>query len=263
MPIQSIDTRRVYQQISDQLLKLIEAGEFTVGSRLPSERDLAEKFKVSRPSVREALIALEVVGVVQIKMGSGVYVCQPEQKREKGQRAKKLPVKDFAPFELIQARLLIESEIASQAALCRTDDDIIQLEKLLQQMVDRSQNNQNPLVSDREFHAVLARASGNHVLASLVEQMFDARMGVLFSRLANYFDTQTTWDQAIKEHRAIIRAVKLRDPERARLAMRHHMERAYKRFSVSWLKSSNDQTAPGNAKANLSAKGAKAGKIAG
>ncbi len=263
MPIQSIDTRRVYQQIADQLLKLIEAGEFAVGSRLPSERDLAEKFKVSRPSVREALIALEVVGVVQIKMGSGVYVCKPEQTSQKGRYSKKSPVKDFAPFELIQARLLIESEVASQAALCRTEQDILQLEQLLQQMTDRSENNQNPLDADREFHAVLARATGNQVLASMVEQMFDARMGVLFSRLSNYFDTQTTWDQAIKEHRAIIRAVKLRDPDRARLAMRHHMERAYKRFSASWLKSNNDQSAAGKSKLNLVAKAAKAGKIAG
>lgn len=263
MPIQSIDTRRVYQQIADQLLHLIEAGEFAVGSRLPSERDLAEKFKVSRPSVREALIALEVVGVVQIKMGSGVYVCKPEQARQKGQRSKKVALKDFAPFELIQARLLIESEVASQAALCRTDEDVAELEKLLQQMTDCSQNNQNPLNADREFHAVLARASGNQVLASMVEQMFDARMGVLFSRLSNYFDTQATWDQAIKEHRAVIRAVKLRDPERARLAMRHHMERAYKRFSASWLKSNNDQSATGKSRLSLVAKGARAGKIAG
>ena len=121
MPIQSIDTRRVYQQIADQLLQLIDAGEFAVESRLPSERDLAEKFKVSRPSVREALIALEVIGVVQIKMGSGVYVCKPEQARQKGRRESKVAAKEFAPFELIQARLLIESEIASQAAVCRTE----------------------------------------------------------------------------------------------------------------------------------------------
>jgi DNA-binding FadR family transcriptional regulator len=263
MPIQSIDTRRVYQQIADQLLQLIEAGEFPVDSRLPSERDLAEKFKVSRPSVREALIALEVIGVVQIKMGSGVYVCKPEQAKQKGRRETKVEAKEFAPFELIQARLLIESEIASQAALCRTDKDIEQLELLLDQMIERSEKNQNPLEADRAFHCVLARASGNQVLATMVEQMFDARMGVLFSRLSNYFDTHSTWSQAIKEHRAIIRAIKSRDPEKSRLAMRHHMERAYKRFSASWVKSNGDHKLGGNATLNLSAKGAKPVKILG
>ena len=152
MPIQSIDTRRVYQQIADQLCQLIEAGEFAVDSRLPSERDLAEKFKVSRPSVREALIALEVAGLVQIRMGSGVYICKPEQGRQKG----RLPEKNFAPFELIQARLLIEAEIAGQAALCRTDEQVQTLEQLLGQMIRQSENNQSPLDADREFHAVLA-----------------------------------------------------------------------------------------------------------
>ncbi len=249
MPIQSIDTRRVYQQIADQLCQLIEAGEFPVDSRLPSERDLAEKFRVSRPSVREALIALEVAGLVQIRMGSGVYVCKPEHGRQRG----RMPEKDFAPFEVIQARLLIEAEIAAHAAQCRSEEHVALLEQLLAQMIMLAKGNQNPLDVDREFHAVLARATGNQVLASMVEQLFDARMGVLFSRLSNYFDTKSTWDQAIREHRAILRAVKARDPDRARLAMRHHMERAYKRFSASWGKSApSDQTAIGKRTPNFS-----------
>ncbi|MFZ4709755.1 MAG: FadR/GntR family transcriptional regulator [Zwartia sp.] len=234
---QASDSRRVYQQIADQVLQLIRAGEFAVNSRLPSERDLAEQFKVSRPSVREALIALEVMGFVQIKMGSGVYVCKPNPRKPPA------PVKEFAPFELIQARALIEAEIAAQAAIHRTDAHLLELEQRLQDMGAQSAQQKNPLAADREFHTVLARATGNQVLASLVEQLFDARMGVLFSRLANYFDTQTTWEQAIKEHRTVLRAVKARDPERARAAMRHHMERAYKRFSVSWLKHTEPQQA--------------------
>ena len=234
MMTQALDTRRVYQQIADQVLQLIQAGEFAVNSRLPSERDLAEQFKVSRPSVREALIALEVMGFVQIKMGSGVYVCKPNQRKQ----SKQHPVKEFAPFELIQARALIEAEIAAQAAASRTPDNLLELEQALRNMVVLAAKQQNPLEADRQFHAVLARATGNQVLASLVEQMFDARMGVLFSRLSNYFDTKVTWDQAIKEHRAVLRAVSAQDSDRARAAMRHHMDRAYKRFSVSWLKNS-------------------------
>ena len=263
MMTQALDTRRVYQQIADQVLQLIDSGEFAVNTRLPSERDLAEQFKVSRPSVREALIALEVMGFVQIKMGSGVYVCKPNARKQPA------PAKEFAPFELIQARALIEAEIAAQAASNRTDAQLKELEQRLQEMSTRSAQQKNPLVADREFHAVLARATGNQVLASLVEQLFDARMGVLFSRLANYFDTQTTWEQAIKEHRAILRAVKAQDPERARVAMRHHMDRAYKRFSVSWLKNAEPhqerQTLSGAGAAipKRSAKGNKAGKSVG
>lgn len=283
MITQAPDTRRVYQQIADQVLQLIQAGAFAVNSRLPSERDLAEQFKVSRPSVREALIALEVMGFVQIKMGSGVYVCKPNPRKQRKQN----PDKEFAPFELIQARALIEAEIAAQAAASRTQDNLLELEQALQRMVVLAAKQHNPLQADREFHAALARATGNQVLASLVEQMFDARMGVLFSRLSNYFDTKVTWDQAIKEHRAILRAVSAKDPDRARAAMRHHMDRAYKRFSVSWLKNaepvgagsdgitllsdSQANDAPhthalsgvGAAKPKRSAKGAKAGNSEG
>ena len=254
MAIQPTDTRRVYQQIAEQVLQRIEAGEFALHSRLPSERDLAETFRVSRPSVREALIALEVMGVVQIKMGSGVYVCKAAPRRQKNQK----PVKDFAPFELIEARTLLEAEIAAQAALRRSALQLQALELSLQEMISLSAQQKNPLSADREFHAVLARSTGNQVLASLVEQLFEARMGVLFSRLANYFDTQATWEQVIKEHRAILRAVTLQDAEAARRAMQHHMTRAYKRFSVSWGTSGAGAASP-----KRSAAGRKAGKIEG
>ena len=74
MPLQTVAPQRLYQQIADQLRTLITAGEFTAGSRLPAERDLAKQLGVSRPSVREALIALEVEGWVEVRTGSGVYV---------------------------------------------------------------------------------------------------------------------------------------------------------------------------------------------
>ena len=74
MPLQSIEPRRLYRQIADQIGELIRSGEFEVGDRLPPERDLAVQLGVSRPSVREALIALEVQGLVEVRMGSGIYV---------------------------------------------------------------------------------------------------------------------------------------------------------------------------------------------
>ena len=240
MPINSIETRRVYQQIADQLSKMINSGEFAVDSRLPSERDLAEKFGASRPSVREALIALEVIGMVQIRMGSGVYVCKPAQSKQKG----RMPRQDFAPFEVIQARLLIESEIAAQAALSRTAEHLEQLDAALSDMIERAESNHNPLEADQAFHKALAAATGNHVLTNMVDQLFNARLGVLFSRLANYFDNKKSWDQAIKEHRSILRAVKAQDAVAARRAMQHHMEKAYARFSASWGKSSVEGKPP-------------------
>src|SRR5438105_6296377 len=115
MPIHSIEPRRLYRQIADQIRTLIRAGEFTAGSRLPPERDLARQLGVSRPSVREALIALEVEGLVEVRVGSGIYVRHAPlaPKREE------LPA-ETGPFELLRARWIIEGECAALAAKSAT-----------------------------------------------------------------------------------------------------------------------------------------------
>ncbi len=111
MPLQAVDSRRLYRQIADQIAALIEKGEYRAGGRLPPERDLAKQLGVSRPSVREALIALEVEGYVEVRVGSGVYVIGPAP----AARPAALPA-DSGPFELIRARWLIEAECAALAA---------------------------------------------------------------------------------------------------------------------------------------------------
>src|SRR6266568_9235541 len=108
MPIHSIEPRRLYRQIADQIRTLIRSREFPAGARLPPERDLARQLGVSRPSVREALIALEVEGYVEVRVGSGVYVLG----QRPADRTDTLPA-DSGPSELIRARWLIESECAA------------------------------------------------------------------------------------------------------------------------------------------------------
>src|SRR5438552_16381185 len=111
MPLQSIEPRRLYRQIADQIRGLIQAGEFAPQSRLPAERDLARQLGVSRPSVREALIALEVEGLVEVRVGSGIYVRNPANAKSRSE----LPA-DTGPFELLRARWIIEGECAALAA---------------------------------------------------------------------------------------------------------------------------------------------------
>src|SRR6266478_3657647 len=120
MPFQSIEPRRLYRQIADQIRELIRSGEFVAGSRLPPERDLAKQLGVSRPSVREALIALEVEGLVEVRIGSGIYVLGPSVRAE-GEDPGGGPVHGAVdatagPFELMRARYTIESECAALAA---------------------------------------------------------------------------------------------------------------------------------------------------
>src|SRR4051812_28449907 len=115
MPLQAVDNRRLYRQIADQIAALIERGEYAVGERLPPEGDLAKQLGVSRPSVREALIALEVEGYVAVRVGSGVYVVGPQPAEPA-----RVAATDSGPFELIKARWLIEAECAAMAAKAAT-----------------------------------------------------------------------------------------------------------------------------------------------
>jgi len=231
MPLQAVDNRRLYRQIADQIAALIERGEYAAGARLPPERDLARQLGVSRPSVREALIALEVEGYVEVRVGSGVYVIGPAP----ALRSPPLPA-DSGPFELIRARWLIEAECAALAAKEATKTQIRSMEEALDQMESERERGVMPLSSDRLFHLRIAEASGNSALALVVKTLWDQRTGPLFLRLEHHFDTPELWGVAIKEHREIVAAIARHDAAAARAAMRGHMNHAAKRFSKSWEK---------------------------
>jgi len=231
MPLQAVDNRRLYRQIADQIAALIERGEYGAGARLPPERDLAKQLGVSRPSVREALIALEVEGYVEVRVGSGVYVIGPAP----ALRSPPLPA-DSGPFELIRARWLIEAECAALAAKEATKTQIRSMEEALDQMESERERGVMPLSSDRLFHLRIAEASGNSALALVVKTLWDQRTGPLFLRLEHHFDTPELWGVAIKEHREIVAAIARHDATAARAAMRGHMNHAAKRFSKSWEK---------------------------
>ena len=232
MPLQAVESRRLYRQIANQIADLIERGEYGVGARLPPERDLARQLKVSRPSVREALIALEVQGYVEVRVGSGVYVLgSPRTAVEPSA----LP-EDSGPFELIKARSLIEAECAALAAKHATRAQVRAIEEALDEMDRERGKGVMPLTADRLFHLRIAEASGNSALALVVKTLWDQRTGPLFLRLEHHFDTPALWKHAIGEHREIVAAISRHDAGAARAAMRRHMNHAAKRFSGSWDK---------------------------
>lgn len=232
MPLQAVDNRRLYRQIADQIARLIESGEYAVGERLPPERDLAKQLGVSRPSVREALIALEVEGYVEVRVGSGVYVVGPQP----AESARALPA-DSGPFELIKARWLIEAECAAMAAKTATRQQVRAMEQALERMDSHRKRGVMPLDADREFHLSIAEACGNSALALVVKTLWDQRTGPLFRQLEHHFDTPELWTHAIREHREIVHAIARRDATGARAAMRRHMNQAGRRFSASWEQS--------------------------
>jgi DNA-binding FadR family transcriptional regulator len=231
MPIQSIEPRRLYRQIADQIRALIRSREFVAGARLPPERDLARQLGVSRPSVREALIALEVEGLVEVKIGSGIYVLGPRGNGDPG-----TPVQAaMGPFELLRARWIIESECAALAAKVAKRPQIAAIEEALLQMESvANDEKQQPLAGDRLFHLRIAEATGNGALVAVVKMLWEERMGPLFARLEHHYDSPDQWTRAITEHRAVLDAIAGRDVRGARAAMQRHLDKAYKRFSKSW-----------------------------
>ena len=229
MPLQSIAPQRLYRQIADQLRTLIAQGEFAVGARLPAERDLAQQLGVSRPSVREALIALEVEGWVDVRTGSGVYVLERERRA-----AAPVAETEWGPLELIRARRVVEGETAAIAAQQRRRPHLDAMERALGDMRDMAARKVMPLEGDRAFHLAIVEACGNAVLSETVQGFWDSRRGPIFTRLGGYFETAASWGKAIDEHEAIRDAIAARDAEAARSAMHVHMDKSHQRFSASW-----------------------------
>ena len=234
MPLQTVEPQRLYRQIADQLRQLIASGEFAVGARLPAERELASQLGVSRPSVREALIALEVEGIIEVRTGSGIYVlAQHAAAKSLPAPAENTPT-DWGPMEVMQARLLVEAEVAALAALHAKRQDLQAIAAALQQMKEESARGEMPRHGDEAFHQAVAHACGSSVLLDTVQRFWQARSGPLFERLSDYFENPPAWQAAITEHEHVLAAIKARDPQAARRAMQKHLRQAHKRYSASW-----------------------------
>ena len=230
MPLQAVEPKRLYRQIADQLRALIRAGEFAVGTRLPAERDLAHRMNVSRPSVREALIALEVEGLVEVRPGSGIHVLAGEPLPG----ARRLAADAAGPFEIMGARRLIEGELAALAAQHATPAQVKALRETLAQMDAEVSAGTMPISSDRLFHLRVAEVAENGLLLRTVTGLYDQRNNPLFDLMGQHFENEKTWRRAIAEHKAVIAAIAARKPDAARAAMHRHLQRSQERFADAW-----------------------------
>ena len=230
MPLQLLEPKRLYRQIAEQLRALMESGEFGVGKRLPAERDLAVQLGVSRPSVREALIALEVEGWVEVRSGSGVYVLRNTAPVTQTKAA----YDEWGPLELIMARGLIEGEAAALAAQHASKEHIASMTDALSRMKQALKDGKDPLAGDEMFHQAISKACGNEVLRDTISRYWQARRSPLYLRLADYFERPASWRAVMTEHSAVLKAIKNRNPSAAREAMQGHMSKALARFSAGW-----------------------------
>jgi DNA-binding FadR family transcriptional regulator len=232
MPIATVETRRLYQQIAAQLSALIASGEFAVGQRLPSERELAAQLGVSRPSLREALIALELEGLVEVRVGAGIWVTAASGRGASAST----PVQQEGegPFELLRARWLIEGEIAAVAAREATAADLATIRAALTEMERLEKKHKDFSASDRDFHLRIAASTRNGVLQAVVEDLWDRGRGAMWRRMEQHFQTPALQAASVADHRAILQALAAHDPREARNAMRAHLKRVDDEFARGW-----------------------------
>lgn len=240
MPLQAVESSRLYRQIAEQLRGLIAGGEFAAGTRLPAERDLARQLGVSRPSVREALIALEVEGWVEVRIGSGIYV-QETRRRHGAHGAAPEADAEWGPLQLLRARQLVEGEVAALAARHARRPQIGAMADALAAMRDEARAGRAARTADEAFHTAIAQACGNEVLGDTVRNYWHAR-GPMSARLGDHFETPASWHAALAEHEQVLDAIRGHDAAAARAAMQHHLKKAYGRYNASWRQANSSNS---------------------
>jgi DNA-binding FadR family transcriptional regulator len=210
--------QKLYQRVAESIATAIAKGRYAPGSRLPTERDLAEEFAVSRPTIREAMIALEIRGLVGAKKGSGIYVTKTPPDLTP------TPELDVGAFELIEARTLFEGEAAALAATAIDPQQLEELRKLLVEM-ERAGETSAAVDADKQFHLAIAKATGNSLVASVVEMLWTIREQ---SPLCVHMFAKARREGVtprVNEHQLIVDALLAHDPQLAREAMRSHLRR--------------------------------------
>ena len=213
-----IINKRLYQQVAEAIKHQIQSGALTVGERLPAEKDLAQQLGVSRPTVREALIALEIAGLVEIRTGSGTYI------RDRGKLIPPMLDAGPGPLELLHARLLIEGEVASEAAMRASEDDLKAIEQTIYDMERIMAAGEHARQADQEFHVLIANISRNSVLAELVANLWQGMFSPMFYKFSERAGLLANQERALHEHKAIYAAISTHDPVGARAAMRRHLK---------------------------------------
>jgi len=209
--------KRLYITVFNEISSLIKSGEFPVGSRLPTERELSDRFKVSRPTIREAIIALEAKEQVSVKANSGVYVLGNNLINDDFSR-------EISAFELLEARVLLEGEAAALAAQMITDEELEALAKALRKIELEDIEDNSSSGADRQFHAVIAKATHNRVIAKQIHYLWDIQENLEHIKEAHKSVCIKERASRIPDHVAIFDAIAAGDSRAARATMRSHFK---------------------------------------
>lgn len=225
---------RGYMQVANALRREIARLGVGEGDRLPSERDLARLLEISRPTLREALVVLEVQGEIEIRVGSGIYLkhaapgAAPPHHDEPDALG-------HSPKDVHQTRYFLEGGLAAHAArfISRKQLRVLaaSVDAMRKALLTRDRTGDRPIAdADRLFHVTLASTADNRLLTQTLEELFDQRYTPLGGSLHRLFDNAAVWQDAIEEHQEVCDAVADRDPLQAQAAMQRHLRRAHARL---------------------------------
>lgn len=214
-----VQAPRLYRKVAAQLTEDVRAGRYRVGGRMPAERDLAVRMGVSRPIVREALLALEVMGIVEVRVGSGAYVLRlPEDAPLAADAAQ------VTPIELAQARLIFEGEAASLAAMNITDEELALLDQAVADMRREDGAFDDWQAALTLFHLTIGKATRNIAVERSVRDLWDMRSRSPECRRMLEEARSHNYRYSLEQHVEILAALKVHDPARARAAVRMHLQ---------------------------------------
>jgi GntR family transcriptional regulator, transcriptional repressor for pyruvate dehydrogenase complex len=218
--IEPIRRVKLYEEVAARIRDLIAEGELRPGQALPSERKLAEQFKVGRAVIREAIRQLEVSGLVESRHGGGNYVREVTVEHLVAPIASVLNGISHLREELMDARLFFEPQIARAAAARATPEDLRLLEDVIRRQEEHAANGKSGAEEDAEFHDLLARATHNTV----VERVMEVIDNLLEDSQARLFRSVQRSRISLEGNRRILEAVRSHDQEAAQKAMVEHLE---------------------------------------
>ncbi len=218
-----IQRESVAEMVVRRILDMVKSGVLKAGDALPPERDLALSLDVSRPSVREAMRGLAVLGVVKSRQGGGAYINDLGPDALLGPLQFYLSLEQMNIRELYDARSLIESDVARRAAVNITEADLARLEALLTTQHDTIGDALAFRKSDFEFHEIIWIGSGNAFLKRIGESL--NVIGLEFRKRAS--ERPGLLEQSLRDHRRLLDALKARDPAAAAAAAEAHMQNVY------------------------------------
>ena len=225
MDFKPIKTKKIYEEIVEQIKEMISKGELNPGDKLMPERDLAERLQVGRSAVREAYRALEAIGIIQIRPGEGTFVREMGTKSMTEIMSLVLMTEKNALCELLELRRIIEVEAAGLAARRRSEDDLKSMKKFLEQMkVDIESGNLGEL-ADMKFHYAVTAAAQNSLLMRFMNTISETMKTLLRTAREQLYITPGTPERLYQEHVLVYQAIVAGSVEEARKAMLDHLQR--------------------------------------